>query len=50
MGTFDTADEDDPVGEGTLVSIGYEGKSVGDLVIQLLQQEVQVLLDVRLTR
>lgn len=49
MGTFHTADKDDAVGKGTLVSIGYEGKSVADLVIQLLQQEVRVLVDVRLT-
>ena len=34
---------------GTLVSIGYEGKSVGDLVAQLLEQGVRVLVDVRLT-
>jgi uncharacterized protein (DUF488 family) len=34
---------------GTLVSIGYEGKTVGDLVAQLLGQDVQVLVDVRLT-
>ena len=34
---------------GTVVSIGYEGKTVGDLVAQLLQQDVRVLVDVRLT-
>lgn len=34
---------------GTLVSIGYEGKSVDDLVTQLLEQGVRVLVDVRLT-
>lgn len=34
---------------GTLVSIGYEGKTVGDLVAQLLDQDVRVLVDVRLT-
>lgn len=34
---------------GTLVSIGYEGKTVGDLVAQLLEQDVRVLVDVRLT-
>lgn len=34
---------------GTLVSIGYEGKSVDDLVAQLLEQGVRVLVDVRLT-
>lgn len=34
---------------GTLVSIGYEGKTVGDLVEQLLAQDVRVLVDVRLT-
>jgi uncharacterized protein (DUF488 family) len=34
---------------GTLVSIGYEGKSVDDLVAQLLEQAVRVLVDVRLT-
>jgi uncharacterized protein (DUF488 family) len=42
MGTTDTA-------EGTLVSIGYEGKTVHDLVTQLLAQDVEVLVDVRLT-
>ncbi len=36
-------------GDGTLVSIGYEGKTVGDLVAQLLGQDVRVLVDVRLT-
>jgi len=34
---------------GTLVSIGYEGKTVVDLVAQLLEQGVRVLVDVRLT-
>lgn len=34
---------------GTLVSVGYEGKSVDDLVTQLLEQGVRVLVDVRLT-
>lgn len=34
---------------GTLVSVGYEGKTVGDLVAQLLHQDVRVLVDVRLT-
>jgi hypothetical protein len=34
---------------GTVVSIGYEGKTVGDLVAQLLEQDVRVLVDVRLT-
>ncbi|OZC87752.1 DUF488 domain-containing protein [Rhodococcus sp. 05-340-1] len=34
---------------GTLVSIGYEGKTVSDLVNQLLGQNVTVLVDVRLT-
>lgn len=34
---------------GTLVSIGYEGKTVDDLVAQLLDQGVRVLVDVRLT-
>ncbi|MGU3654092.1 DUF488 domain-containing protein [Mycolicibacterium sp. A43C] len=37
------------VASGTVVSIGYEGRTVDDLVAQLLQQEVQVLVDVRLT-
>jgi uncharacterized protein (DUF488 family) len=32
-----------------LVSIGYEGRSVDDLVAELRQQEVEVLVDVRLT-
>lgn len=35
--------------EGTLVSIGYEGKTVDDLVARLLEQGVRVLVDVRLT-
>lgn len=34
---------------GILISIGYEGKTVGDLVKQLLDQDVRVLVDVRLT-
>lgn len=34
---------------GTLVSVGYEGKTVNDLVAQLLEQGVRVLVDVRLT-
>ncbi|OBB07106.1 hypothetical protein A5668_01450 [Mycolicibacterium fortuitum] len=34
---------------GTLVSIGYEGKTVDDLVAQLVEQGVRVLVDVRLT-
>ncbi|MGV0787577.1 DUF488 domain-containing protein [Mycolicibacterium sp. XJ2] len=34
---------------GMLISIGYEGKSAADLIIQLLQQQVRVLVDVRLT-
>jgi len=42
VGTTDSA-------AGTLVSIGYEGKNVGDLVAQLLEQDVRVLVDVRLT-
>jgi uncharacterized protein (DUF488 family) len=42
MGTIDSA-------EGTLVSIGYEGKTVHDLVAQLIEQDVRVLVDVRLT-
>ena len=37
------------VATGTLVSIGYEGKTVDDLVARLLEQDVQVLVDVRLT-
>jgi uncharacterized protein (DUF488 family) len=49
MSTDYTADEVGAAGEGTLVSIGYEGKSVRDLVAQLLQQDVRVLVDVRLT-
>lgn len=47
MGTSDaTAYE---AADATLVSIGYEGKTVGDLVAQLLEQDVRVLVDVRLT-
>lgn len=34
---------------GTLVSIGYEGRTVDDLVVQLVNQGVRVLVDVRLT-
>lgn len=37
------------VATGTIVSIGYEGKTVEDLVVQLLEQDVRVLVDVRLT-
>jgi len=32
-----------------LVSIGYEGRTVGELVRELAQQEVQLLVDVRMT-
>ena len=32
-----------------LVSLGYEGRSVDELVASLLQQGVQVLVDVRMT-
>lgn len=48
MGASDTADEHDAAG-ATLVSIGYEGKTAADLVAQLIAQDVQVLVDVRLT-
>jgi uncharacterized protein (DUF488 family) len=48
MGTPDTTAAYDAA-EGTLVSIGYEGKTVVDLVAQLLDQNVRVLVDVRLT-
>lgn len=48
MGTSDTTAGRDAA-EGTLVSIGYEGRTVGDLVAQLLEQDVQVLVDVHLT-
>jgi len=34
---------------GTLVSIGYEGRTVDELIIQLHEQGVRVLVDVRLT-
>jgi uncharacterized protein (DUF488 family) len=44
MGASDTT-----AATGTLISIGYEGKTVGDLVTQLLDQGVRVLVDVRLT-
>jgi uncharacterized protein (DUF488 family) len=44
MGTSDAT-----AATGTLISIGYEGKTVGDLVTQLLDQDVRVLVDVRLT-
>lgn len=43
------ADTTTTAATGTLVSIGYEGKSVDDLVAQLLEQGVRVLVDVRLT-
>jgi uncharacterized protein (DUF488 family) len=33
----------------SLVSVGYEGKTIGDLVERLVAQDVQVLVDVRLT-
>jgi uncharacterized protein (DUF488 family) len=49
MGTQYIADEVTAASKSTLVSIGYEGKSVRDLVAQLLQQDVRVLVDVRLT-
>lgn len=48
MGTFDT-NAACIAATGTLVSIGYEGKTVDDLVDQLLEQGVRVLVDVRLT-
>jgi uncharacterized protein (DUF488 family) len=48
MGTSDITAEHDTT-TGTLVSIGYEGKTAGDLVARLLQQDVRVLVDVRLT-
>lgn len=48
MGTSDT-NAAHTSSTGTLVSIGYEGKSVDDLVAQLLEQGVRVLVDVRLT-
>lgn len=35
--------------EGILVSVGYEGKTIDDLVARLLEQGVRVLVDVRLT-
>ncbi|BBZ67300.1 hypothetical protein MINS_27290 [Mycolicibacterium insubricum] len=47
MGTADTAMH--IAATGTLVSIGYEGKTVDDLVAQLLERSVRVLVDVRLT-
>lgn len=48
MGAPDTAADCDAA-ERTLVSIGYEGKTIDDLVAQLVEQDVQVLVDVRLT-
>lgn len=48
MGSLDTILACDTA-EGTLVSIGYEGRTVSDLVAQLLDQDVRVLVDVRLT-
>ncbi len=47
MGTADATGH--LVATGTLVSIGYEGKTLSDLVTQLLEQGVRVLVDVRLT-
>lgn len=49
MVTFETAQRCDPLSEGTLVSIGYEGKSIDDLVCLLLRERVWALVDVRLT-
>ena len=37
------------MGRPTLISLGYEGRSVGDLVDDLLRQSVAILVDVRLT-
>lgn len=48
MGTSDT-NAARIASTGTLVSIGYEGKTVDDLVAQLVEQGVRVLVDVRLT-
>jgi uncharacterized protein (DUF488 family) len=48
MGTSDTSTSH-LAATGILVSIGYEGKTIGDLVAQLLEQDVRVLVDVRLT-
>ncbi|OMC17170.1 DUF488 family protein [Mycobacterium sp. SP-6446] len=48
MGTSDT-NAAHMAATGTLVSIGYEGKTVEDLVAQLLEEGVRVLVDVRLT-
>jgi uncharacterized protein (DUF488 family) len=48
MGTSDTTAVH-ITATGTLVSIGYEGKTIDDLVAQLRAQSVGVLVDVRLT-
>jgi uncharacterized protein (DUF488 family) len=48
VGTSDAASDYDTA-EGTVVSIGYEGKTVADLVARLLEQGVRVLVDVRFT-
>ncbi|EIU68014.1 Uncharacterized conserved protein [Mycobacteroides abscessus subsp. massiliense] len=48
MGTAETTTTA-VVAMGTLVSIGYEGKTVDHLVAQLLEQDVRILVDVRLT-
>jgi uncharacterized protein (DUF488 family) len=37
------------MGRTTLISLGYEGRSVGELVDVLLRQSVAILVDVRLT-
>lgn len=46
MGTFD-ANAARITAAGTLVSIGYEGKTIDDLVAQLLAQDVRVLVGLR---
>lgn len=48
MGTSDTAAAR-VAATGTVVSIGYEGKTLSDLVALLLGQDVRMLVDVRLT-
>lgn len=35
--------------QAALVSLGYEGRNAGDLIVQLTEQHVTVLVDVRLT-
>lgn len=48
-GRVEIVDTESSTVSDTLVSIGYEGKTIHDLVSQLVAQSVRVLVDVRLT-